>query len=181
MKEGRELLLDLRCTATDRADLPGALAEAGRQLREVYASEFHVVVNGNACPLDPIVSDKLTQIGKEALNNAFRHSHASQIEAEVHYEPNQLRLRIHDNGAGVDPKILEQGHRSGHWGLPGMRERSKKIGTPVEIWSQSGAGMEVELRIPARLAHASQENGNSWFQKMRKRDKPKTIRDSGLS
>jgi nitrate/nitrite-specific signal transduction histidine kinase len=52
--------------------------------------------------------------------------------------------------------------------LPGMRERAKKIGTQVEIWSQSGAGMEVELRIPARLAYASQENdnSNSWFRKV---------------
>jgi nitrate/nitrite-specific signal transduction histidine kinase len=110
---------------------------------------------------------------KEALSNAFHHSHASQIEAEVHYETNQLRLRIRDNGAGIDAKILETGHRSGHWGLPGMRERAEKIGTQVETWSQSGAGTEVELRIPARFAYASQNNyGLSWwFRKVWKRGK----------
>jgi len=181
MKEGRELLLGLRCTVPDRRDLLAMLAEAGRQLREIYPSEFNVIVNGKAFPLHPVVCDELFQIGKEALSNAFRHSHASQIEAEVHYESNQLRLRIRDNGTGIDPEILEQGHRSGHWGLPGMRERAKKIGTQVEIWSQSGAGMELELRIPARLAYASQENSNSWFRKVWKRGKMTMNRNSALS
>jgi len=180
MKEGRELLLDLRCAVPDRRDLPGTLAETGRQLREVFPSEFNVIVNGTACPLQPIVCDELIQIGKEALSNAFHHSHASQIEAEVHYETNQLRLRIRDNGAGIDPKILETGHRSGHWGLPGMRERAEKIGTQVETWSQSGAGTEVELRIPARFAYASQNNNglSSRFRKVWKRGKSVSNRAS---
>jgi len=171
MKEGRELLLDLRNTAVSRQDLPTALAKTGRQFQEFHPCEFKVIVNGEARALRPVACDELTQIGKEALSNAFRHSHASQIEAEVHYEQDQLCLRIRDDGEGIDPKILEQGQRSGHWGLPGMRERAKKIGTRVEMWSRSGAGTEVELKIPARLVYASEVDGNpnSWFRKRWKR------------
>jgi ligand-binding sensor domain-containing protein/signal transduction histidine kinase len=168
MKEGRELLLNLRCSAADSRHLPGALAEAGRQFQELHPCEFNVIVNGQARACHTVICDELFQIGKEALGNAFRHSGASQIEAEVHYEEGQLRLRVRDNGRGIDPSILEQGFRSGHWGLPGMRERAKKIGTQLEMWSQAGAGMEVELRIPARLAYVSEQRGGStsWLRRV---------------
>jgi signal transduction histidine kinase/ligand-binding sensor domain-containing protein len=173
MKEGRELLLDLRTSANSR-DLPRALAEAGRQFQELYPCEFNVIVNGDVRALDPIVSDELFQIGKESLSNAFQHSGANQIEAEVHYEAEQLRLRIRDDGTGIDPKILEQGHRTGHWGLPGMRERARKIGTRIEAWSQSGAGTEVELRVPARLAYApdDEKRATAWIRKIWKVQRP---------
>lgn len=178
MKEGRELLLDLRSTTGDRRDLPCALAEAGSQFRDLHPCEFNVIVNGKARVLHPIVCDELSHIGKEALGNAFRHSHASQIEAEVHYETDQLRLRIRDDGEGIDPKVLKQGHRSGHWGLPDMRERAKKIGTQVDVWSQSATGTEVEVKIPARLAYASNTNLAPWFRRVWKIDKTTANRDS---
>jgi len=43
--------------------------------------------------------------------------------------------------------------RAGHWGLPGMRERAKRIGGKMDLWSELGAGTEVELRIPASIAY----------------------------
>jgi len=167
MKEGRELLLDLRSATGSNTDLPSALADAGRQFQEVHPCEFNVIVNGEARALHPIVCNELSQIGKEALNNSFHHSRASQIEAEVHYESNQLRLRIRDNGIGIDSHILQQGNRSGHWGLPGMRERAGKLGTAVDIWSRSGGGTEIELRVPARVAYTASLNRNSisWFRR----------------
>jgi signal transduction histidine kinase len=55
-------------------------------------------------------------------------------------------------GKGIDPKHLLAG-RDGHWGLPGMRERADQIGAQLEIWSEVGAGTEVELRIPGSSAY----------------------------
>jgi signal transduction histidine kinase len=34
-----------------------------------------------------------------------------------------------------------------------MRERVKRIGGQMELWSELGAGTEVELRIPASIAY----------------------------
>ena len=86
------------------------------------------------------------------MQNAFRHAQASQIEAEITYGEGLLRLRIRDDGKGIDPKHLVAG-RDGHWGLPGMRERAEQIGAQLEIWSEVGAGTEVELRIPSSSAY----------------------------
>src|SRR5215831_6684715 len=167
MLEGRELVLDLRATASEQNDLPAAFADLGQGMRKGRSCEFMVVVNGAVRPLDPVVFEELFKIGKEALTNAFRHSSADSIEAELNYQRNEFRIRIRDDGAGINSIILEQGHREGHFGLPGMRERATKVGAHLEVWSRTGAGTEVELRIPAGVAYVSDPNG-SWLSKFQR-------------
>src|SRR5262249_48464462 len=128
MLEGRELVLDLRATVSEPNDLPTAFADFGEGMRKGRSCNFEVAVNGTVRPLHPIVFEELFKIGKEAMGNAFRHSGAHSIEAELNYEPSELRIRIRDDGTGVDSAILRQGHREGHFGLPGMRERAQKVG-----------------------------------------------------
>jgi signal transduction histidine kinase len=88
------------------------------------------------------------------LRNAFRHSQASHIEAEVRYDNRKLRLRIRDDGKGIDQGIMAEGAKAGHWGLPGARERATRIGARLDFWSEAGAGTEVELTVPASRAYA---------------------------
>jgi signal transduction histidine kinase/ligand-binding sensor domain-containing protein len=167
MLEGRELVLDLRATAADQNDLPTAFANFGEQIRKGGSCGFRVVVNGSVRPLHPVVFEELFKIGKEALSNAFRHSGAHSIEAELNYERSQLRLQIRDDGAGIDSTILGQGYRDGHFGLPGMRERAQKVGAHLDVWSRPGAGTEIEVRIAAGLAYASEPH-HSKFWKLRR-------------
>ena len=54
----------------------------------------------------------------------------------------------------MDPKVLQEGARPGHFGLPGIRERAKRIGARLGVWSENGAGTEVELTVPASVAYA---------------------------
>jgi signal transduction histidine kinase len=156
MLEGRELVLDLRATVSEQNDLPTALADFGEGMRKGSSCGFKVVVNGSTRPLHPVVFEELFKIGKEALGNAFRHSAAHSIEAELNYERSELRIRIRDDGTGIDSAILRQGHRDGHFGLPGMRERAEKIGAHLDLWSGTRAGTEIELRIAGGLAYVSE-------------------------
>jgi signal transduction histidine kinase len=75
------------------------------------------------------------------------------VELEITYDAKQFRLRIRDDGRGIEPKILEKGRRDGHWGLPGMRERAQKIGGQLEFWSGPSSGTEVQLTVPAKTAY----------------------------
>jgi len=168
MLEGRELVLDLRATVSAPTDLPTAFSSFGEEMRKAASCDFRVVVNGTARPLHPVVFEEIFKIGKESLGNAFRHSGAHSIEVELNYEPGELRVRIRDDGMGIDPGILRQGHRDGHFGLPGMRERAQKVGAHFDVWSGARAGTEVELRIPAAVAYASELNG-SKLGKLRRR------------
>lgn len=164
MLEGRELVFDLRATLAEPNDLPTAFADFGERMRTGNSCEFKVVVNGAIRPLHPVVFEELFKIGKEALGNAFRHSGAHTIEAELNYERSELRVQIRDDGTGIDSAILRQGHRDGHFGLPGMRERAQKIGAHMDLWSRARAGTEIELRIAARIAYVSETNGSRLSQ-----------------
>jgi signal transduction histidine kinase len=115
---------------------------------------IRVSVEGTPRELHPILRDDICRIAREALRNAFCHAEASKIEADITYGERILRLRVRDNGKGIDPKVLSAG-RDGHWGLPGMRERAQQIGAQLEIWSEVGAGTELELRIPGSIAYGT--------------------------
>jgi signal transduction histidine kinase len=110
-------------------------------------------VEGAWQPLSPVLQDEVYRIAREILRNAFHHAHASRVELEIAYAPQFFRLRIRDNGKGIDRKVLEQGSRQGHWGMPGIRERAKRIGARLRLWSEPGAGTEAELTVPARIAY----------------------------
>jgi|SRR5208282_831604 len=83
-----------------------------------------------------------------------KYAAAKQIEVEIHYDDRRLR----DGGKGIDPKLLCDDGREGHFGLRGMRERAKLIGK-LTVWSELDAGMEVELTIPATRAYTTVTDG----------------------
>jgi signal transduction histidine kinase len=112
-------------------------------------------VEGTPGILEPLVRDDVYRIAREALRNAFHYSNASQIEADVRYDRRQFRLRIRDNGKGIDGRVLEAG-RSGHFGLAGMRERAELLGGTFTLWSEPGSGTEVELTIPSSVAYSKE-------------------------
>jgi signal transduction histidine kinase len=76
--------------------------------------------------------------------------------SEVRYDPDHLRLRVRDDGKGIDPKVLVGG-QSGHFGIPGMRERAQRIGARLDFWSEPGAGTEAELTVPASMAYQKRD------------------------
>jgi len=158
--EGRDAIHDLRHTAGPQAHLENLFKTAGEELASSEVSNgnrpaFRVTVEGTAQTLAPLLQDEIFQIGHEVLRNAFRHANARRIEAEIRYDDRMFRLRIRDNGKGIDRKIMEDGIRPGHWGLPGVRERAKRIGARLVFWSEAGAGTEVELAVPSRIAYAN--------------------------
>jgi signal transduction histidine kinase len=100
----------------------------------------------------------------KALRNAFRHAEAKQIEVELRYDERQLRLRIRDDGKGIDPAFMAPEGRAGHFGLHGIRERAKLIRGKLTVWTAPGSGTEIELSVPAVHAYAAfSAPWRSWF------------------
>jgi signal transduction histidine kinase len=164
--EGRDAIQNLRSATTVTNDLAQAMAALGEELGGVRHGEsgpamLRVSVEGTPQDLHPILRDDIYRIAREALQNAFRHAQASKIEVDITYGERLLRLRIRDDGKGIDPKLMGAG-RDGHWGLPGMRERTQQIGGQLDMWSEVGAGTEVELRIPGSIAYGTSP-GRSGF------------------
>jgi nitrate/nitrite-specific signal transduction histidine kinase len=61
---------------------------------------------------------------------------------------------VRDDGVGIPGDVLARGHKDGHFGMPGMRERAEKIGGAITVGSIPSGGTEVTLVLPARLAYA---------------------------
>jgi signal transduction histidine kinase len=165
--EGRDAIHDLRPEATAQHDIVELLTAAGQELASTHAvngpiPSFRVIVEGKPQTLSPTLEDEIYRIGREVIRNAFHHAAASRIEVEIRYDEDQLRLRIRDDGKGIDPKFLEASRRPGHWGLPGIRERAQRIESRLEFWSEAGAGTEVELRVPAATAYEKPRDGHRF-------------------
>jgi signal transduction histidine kinase/ligand-binding sensor domain-containing protein len=155
--EGRDAIQNLRSSTTRSNELAQAITTLAEELGsrpdgEKSSAMFRMSVEGPPRELHPIVRDDIQRIAREALRNAFRHAQATHIEAEVTYGVRELRLRIRDDGRGIDSQHLNTG-RVRHWGLAGMRERAVQIGAHLDLWSEVGAGTEVELRLPGAVAY----------------------------
>jgi len=165
--ESRDAIHNLRPEAIARGDLAQLLKGVGEELSAVpcgsrSAPAFDVILEGEPQTLSPIAQHEVYRIGREVIRNAFRHAGARNIEVELRYDKNQLRLRLRDDGKGIDPEVLEESRRPGHWGLPGVRERAQRIGSQLDFWSETGAGTEVELTVPAAIAYATARNGSRF-------------------
>jgi ligand-binding sensor domain-containing protein/signal transduction histidine kinase len=158
--EARDAVQGLRSSTVVTNDLANAIESLGQELSSQQRSEnreasaFSVEVEGAAQDLHPILRDEIYRIAGEALRNAFRHAQARRIEVEITYASRKLRLRVRDDGIGIDASVLNEG-RVGHWGIGGMRERARSTGGQLEVWSEHGAGTEVELTIPGSVAYGT--------------------------
>jgi signal transduction histidine kinase len=130
-----------------------------RQLADANGSEdqpvFDLIEEGESRTLSPTVSNDISRIGLELMRNAYQHAHARRIEAEIRYGDSMFRLRIRDDGKGIEPNVLKEGGRVGHWGLRGIRERADRIEAHLDWWSEPGSGTEVQLLVPASIAYES--------------------------
>jgi signal transduction histidine kinase len=152
--EGRNALRGLRTSETDSLNLEQAFSSIRQELAISEEIRFRVIVQGQRQPLQPALRDDVYRIGREALINAFRHSHAKNIEVELNYALNEFRLFVRDDGCGIDPHTVQSG-REGHWGLTGMRERAERIGVKLSVWSGASTGTEVVLLAASRIAFQS--------------------------
>jgi signal transduction histidine kinase/ligand-binding sensor domain-containing protein len=162
-EESRMALRGLRFQDIENNDLAEVFQRVKQEFPGKNAIAFRVVTQGDARVVRPEIRNEIYRIGREAIANAYVHSGAATIEVEVQYARTQFGLLVRDDGRGIDPSILEGG-RDGHWGLSGIRERSRRIGATLKLRSRPGAGTEIELVVPGHIAFED-DSGNStpWW------------------
>jgi signal transduction histidine kinase/ligand-binding sensor domain-containing protein len=173
--EARDEVQGLRDSTIQTNDLALAINSLGEGLASESAKHgpvtFHVAVEGKSRDLHPVVRDEIYKTAAEALRNAFRHAKARVIEVELRYDNEQFRLRVRDDGRGIDRAVLSGQGSEGHYGLPGLRERAALIGGKLEVWSEVDSGTEVELRVPASTAYATARRSSWWSRNLARKAK----------
>ena len=171
--EGRDAVQGLRASTVERNDLPVAIRTLCDELATDASANsppaFRVGVEGQPRNLHPIARDETYKIAAEALRNAFRHGQAGRVEVEIRYDDDEFRLRVRDDGKGIDQEVLAAQGIGGHYGLRGMPERASAIGGTLTVWSEAGAGTEVELRLPAGAVYTA-AGRPSWMSQLFRRD-----------
>jgi signal transduction histidine kinase len=93
---------------------------------------------------------------KEALNNAAKHSEASELFLRIYKEGEYALVVVEDNGKGFDAALLNTDRN----GLENMSQRLSDLGGRCEVVSASGAGCRIEFKMP--LAHPASGRAFSW-------------------
>jgi signal transduction histidine kinase len=174
--EGRDTVQGLRTSTVETNSLAEALRSLAADLsaQTGHATSAHVDLVGSSRALHPIVRDETFRIASEAIGNAFRHAQAKKIAVEVCYDTQGLRLRVSDDGKGIEPEVLRKGEREGHFGLSGMRERAAVVGGQLSVRSSPGTGVEVALTVPAAQAYSRRAPAR-WWRRLRKKPVPSEI------
>jgi signal transduction histidine kinase len=153
VEEARERVLKLRTSSVGGGSLEDALHKAGHELAQHSNIEFSFLRAGRSWSPDDEANFELILIGREAMLNAFHHSHGTKIETALFTDDEKLVLTVRDDGIGFDGELSALRLKEGHVGLIGMRERARRLGATLSIASARGKGTEIRLTLP-RPAYA---------------------------
>ncbi len=144
LQETRRALKSLRASPLD--DL--GLVKAIRTLMDTAAQRGRFAVDLSLPEHDPVLSPDVEQclyrVAQEAVENVVRHANARHVCVCVSVKEREIELLIQDDGVGFHP---DQGHPPGHFGLEGMRERSRLVGGHLTIASVPHSGTTIRLVI----------------------------------
>jgi signal transduction histidine kinase len=110
--QGRDAVQGLRESTSQGNDIAQALRTLGEELANDSPNRptaaFHVSVEGEARNLHPMLCGDIYKIAMEAMRNAFRHADAQHVVVEIRFDHEQFRLRVRDDGKGLDPAVLSR-------------------------------------------------------------------------
>ncbi len=154
--EGRDQVHELR----SGPDIVQAVTAAGEALQATHAAtRFTLDVAGEQRKLQAQAGEEAMEICLEAMRNAYRHAHGTQVNVRITFGTAGLVIHVSDNGRGMTELAIRQRLEEGHWGMLGMRERAARIGASLAINSRPGLGTNIEVTVPWRLAYAEREAG----------------------
>jgi signal transduction histidine kinase len=152
LAEMRTLLLELRPSAMEKA----SLGELLHQLAEAVMSHKKIDIQVKTSKEGQIpveIKAGLYRLAQEALNNAAKHSRATQACVELLREAGSIQLLIRDDGRGFDAAQISEG-----FGFSIMHERAAAMGANLRIESKIGAGTQVLITCPVASSSEGMED-----------------------
>jgi PAS domain S-box-containing protein len=144
LAEARRSVAALRPQILEEGSLYSALNHLTTQMKSSANTPTNTRIAceivGAVYPLSPDVENNLLRVGQEALTNAIKYAHATEILVELVYEETQCLLRVKDDGQGFE---VNQIYLTKGFGLLGMSERVEQISGELIIRSQPNQGTEI--------------------------------------
>lgn len=102
--------------------------------------EFNYPKEQETVTLNSITGITLYRIIQEGVNNAIKHAKANKIIVTIDVNPEQIILKIYDNGKGFDYKKTEKGN-----GINSLEKRAKEIKASIQFINQDGTQVIVQV------------------------------------
>ncbi|HEY8995756.1 MAG TPA: histidine kinase [Lacunisphaera sp.] len=149
LADARRSVWALRPQVLEAQSLREALEQIGRQLTSGSGVVVHVTESGSRLDIPSLREIDVLRIGQEAITNAVRHGRPSRVEVELVYSPGWVRLRVTDDGCGMDStaEFVRSAKREG-FGLIGMQERAREMKGSLAVRAARGGGTEMLLEVP---------------------------------
>jgi signal transduction histidine kinase len=150
----RRISVDLRPSILDDLSLVPAIRWLIDRMNQDQSTLIQMQVQGVEQKIRPVADVMIFRIIQEALNNAKKHSEASNIRLELIFTQDNCTIIVQDDGKGF---LLPANHSylvsKGKLGLLGIQERAKYLGGTVEINSEPGKGtnMRIEVKLDSTL------------------------------
>jgi ligand-binding sensor domain-containing protein/signal transduction histidine kinase len=160
--EARRIIWDLRDTEEITSMLSRALQRLISAQEPCDSVRISLKVEGDEVPLAPADVHHMVCIAQEAVSNALRHASPSHIEIDLRFEASSLNLSIRDDGCGLRGDTS----KVGHFGIPVMEERARKVGGVMRLQSSHEEGTEVSIIIafnPMPIVLAQQPYVVPWI------------------
>ncbi|MGW7599817.1 sensor histidine kinase [Streptomyces antimycoticus] len=91
-------------------------------------------------------AEHMLAVAVEALSNAARHARATAVDVSVEVTDMALRLKVADNGHGVDPAVTRRS------GLANLKQRAEELGGSFSLRPNEPSGTVVEWAAPLHTA-----------------------------
>jgi signal transduction histidine kinase len=142
----RQMVGDLRRSSIGTAGLCPTIELLAQQLETAGSPRITL-------DLADVGGSKLTQlliyqVAREAMNNAARHSRATEIHVRLWREAGIIRIVVNDDGVGFDARAVD---RNSHFGLQLISERVEAARGRVAIESRLGVGTTIAATLPPEL------------------------------
>jgi signal transduction histidine kinase/ligand-binding sensor domain-containing protein len=147
LTEVREIATSLRPFQIDRLGLTKAVQSLIRK-----ATTPNLEINSQIDNIDGILPPEmeinLYRILQESLNNIIKHSKANEAAVTIKKAEKRIKIEIKDNGQGFDTSKRAGESESGTgFGLTGMSERARILGTVLNVESAMGNGTTIRFQI----------------------------------
>lgn len=153
--ELRRVMENLHPHLLEQMGLAGALEAYLAQWGEEHQLSTALSVTSGAEPTSQLAIT-LFRILQESLNNVAKHANATRVQVTLTVDPDQIQLRIEDDGVGfAADEVMTEAHArpigTGR-GLTGMRERTAIFGGTLQVQTTPGNGTRIEVTLPRPTA-----------------------------
>lgn len=149
LKEIRQSIYSLRPRPTDSFGLENAIRVKLVEFKHSTGIEYTILEKGASKVLPKRIEEIVYEIVCEALQNIYKHAQAGIVQLKVIYHKESLEVLVRDDGVGFSfAETLIKNRDEEHFGLLNMNELVNKCGGSFQVNSKTGAGTEIQIRIP---------------------------------